>query len=80
MMALKKVTVCALTENKEDVEIVRRWIEKWKPEFQHFKNTGCGCCIVMYDVLAPSIVIDELLENLSAWSEWSRPESFDKKR
>ena len=74
-----KLTVCAIVENKEEVEIVRNWIKKWKPEFEHFKSKGCGCCVIMYDVSAPKSAAAELPENLLAWSDWAKPEEFNKK-
>jgi len=71
-MTLKKITVCAIVDEKEEVEIVERWIEKWKPKFRHFKSKGCGCCIISYDVLVPSSAVSELPEKVLAWSDWSK--------
>lgn len=79
-MPLKKITICAFTEKKDEVEFVDQWIEKWKPKFRHFKRHGCGCCVIFYDVLAPSSAVQEVPEHLLAWSDWSKPEVFNKKK
>lgn len=37
------------------------------------ENTGCGCCVDMWDVDAPDEAVAELPEALSAMSEWTHP-------
>jgi G3E family GTPase len=58
-VTLKKITVCVIVDEKEEVEIVERWIEKWKLKFRHIKSKGCCCCVISYDVLVPSSAVGE---------------------
>jgi len=46
-------------ETPED-EFMGKWIEKWHEHFSYFDNTGCGCCINMYEFDAPPEAVAEI--------------------
>ncbi len=37
-------------------------------------NTGCGCCVDIYDVEGPQEGIDAIPAPLSAQSDWTHPD------
>ena len=55
---------------------MRLWIEKWQRHFHYFNNTGCGCCINIYEFDAPKEAIAELpadLIELELYEDLHRP-------
>lgn len=67
-----RVTICAAVGDAEEVAAVRRWLDKWRPSLGHFSDYGCGCCVELYDVLAPAGSLAELPEGVRAESDWTR--------
>jgi len=68
-----------------DDDFMRLWIEKWHLPFRYFNNTGCGCCINIYEFDAPKEAIAELptdlievelLEDLHRPPKTGQPSSF----
>lgn len=50
------------------------WFARWRPQLSYCsENTGCGCCVDMWDVDAPDDAVAELPVSLRAMSEWSDP-------
>jgi hypothetical protein len=52
------------------------WIDKWHDKFYCFENTGCGCCINIYEFDVEIEAINELPSDLirvDLYAELHRP-------
>lgn len=54
-------------------EFMSAWIEKWREHFSYFDNSGCGCCINMYEFDAPSEAIAEIPAHMVTGLQTNRP-------
>jgi hypothetical protein len=52
------------------------WIDKWQDQFSCFTNTGCGCCVNIYEFDIKIEAINELPQDLirvNLYAELHRP-------
>ena len=68
----KKITICVDVEDSEEVSLAETWINKNKSNFSHLTQSGCGCCVLMWDIEAKEKIISTLPDELSGVvSDWS---------
>ena len=67
----KKASIRVEVDEPQEVAAVRRWLDKWGDSLPHLKQYGCGCHLLLYDVLAPAEALDELPAAVRAESEWT---------
>lgn len=69
-----RATIIVSVDEPGDAEAAEAWFAKWRPHLTYCsENTGCGCCVDMWDVEGPYPAITEIPEGLKAMSEWSHP-------
>ncbi len=56
------ICVCVLDDGEvnDEQQQIDAWLGKWRDKLIYFKNTGCGCCVNIYEVDGPQKAIDEL--------------------
>ncbi|MFE1743936.1 hypothetical protein [Coleofasciculus sp. H7-2] len=68
---MSKASLCVEAKTPEQ-QLVKEWIKKWKGKIRYLSpNEGCGCCVDLYHVDAPSEVLHELPAQVFCFSEWS---------
>jgi hypothetical protein len=73
-MSLERATIIVSVGEPGEAEAAEAWFAKWRPQLTYCsENTGCGCCVDIWDVEGPYLAIKELPPELSAMSEWSHP-------
>lgn len=60
-----------LENHKQQLKFVENWFNKWEGKLTHIKDTGCGCCVSMWDLEGPEDAINEIPNNIKSMSEWS---------
>ena len=69
----KKITICAEVDDLEEMNLAEAWINKNKSNFSYLAESGCGCCVLSWDIEAKENIISTLPEKLagvaSGWSE-----------
>jgi hypothetical protein len=69
-----KVTICVEVDSAEEVALVERWFDQWRARLTHCsENSGCGCCVNIWDVDAPEEAVAALPPNVLASTAWSEP-------
>ena len=72
---MPKASICVDAKTAEQ-QLVNEWIKKWRGKIRYLSNNeGCGCCIDLYQVDAPSEVLNELPAKVFSSSEWSNSSS-----
>lgn len=67
-----RATICVMVDEPSDVATVERWFATWGEELTYCsKNTGCGCCVNIWDVEGPADAIEALPESVLAASDWA---------
>jgi hypothetical protein len=67
-----KVTVLACADEPGEREALEAWIKKWEEQIPcEIENSGCGCCVDIYDLIVPEAAIQDLPEHLRCTSAWS---------
>ena len=62
---MSKATIIVEVDKREEVGVLERWLETWKPHLTYLsENLDCGCCVDMLKVEAPRDALDELPEHL----------------
>lgn len=51
----------------EEVATFDAWLERWRSVAELSENEGCGCCVDIWEVVAPQAAFDELPEKLLEW-------------
>ncbi|MEO7715127.1 MAG: hypothetical protein ABIY70_02900 [Capsulimonas sp.] len=75
---MPKVTICVETDDSANQVRVKSWLLKWRDELGGApENSGCGCCIDMYDVDVPWNAVRDLPETCFAYSDWAEWPSLD---
>jgi hypothetical protein len=78
-MSQERATIIVSVGEPGQAEIAEAWFAKWRPQLTYCsENTGCGCCVDIWDVEGPYLAIKELPPELSAMSEWSHPSRSQK--
>jgi len=70
-MDTKRATLC-IESNPENVAAIDAWFSRWGEKLTYKSpNQGCGCCVHIWDVEAPSEAIDELPKRVLSSSKWA---------
>jgi hypothetical protein len=60
-----RATLIASMDEPGEVRAMEAWFEQWRPRLSYVsENTGCGCCVHIYDVAGPADVIGTIPEAL----------------
>lgn len=69
-----RATIIVAVDYPDEVAAAEAWFARWRPRlFYCSENTGCGCCVDIWDVDAPEEAVAELPDEISAESEWTHP-------
>ncbi len=70
-----RATIIVTVDEPESVAAGKAWFARWRPHLAYCSgNTGCGCCVDIWDVDAPEEAVAELPWELRAMSEWTHPD------
>jgi hypothetical protein len=70
-----RATIVVSVEAPEEVAAADAWFARWRAQLTYLsENTGCGCCVDIWDVDAPDEAVEELPYALNAMSSWTDPE------
>jgi hypothetical protein len=73
-MKIVRATIIVSVGVPGEAEAAEAWFAKWRPHLAYCsENTGCGCCVDIWDVEAPYLAVEELPASLRAMSDWSHP-------
>jgi hypothetical protein len=53
-------TLVVTVDDEREVQAVNAWFQRWGTRIRCSDNTGCGCCVDIWDVEAPAQALDEL--------------------
>lgn len=69
-----RATIIAYVDEPAGREAAEAWLARWRPHLAYCsENTGCGCCIDLWDVDGPEEAIREIPGELRAMSDWTHP-------
>ncbi len=64
---MAKAQIIVAVDQPDEVQAVAAWFERWRPRLAAVsENTGCGCCVDIWDVDAPAEALAELPEAVVA--------------
>jgi hypothetical protein len=70
-----RATIIVTVDEPDSVGAGEAWFARWRPHLAYCsENTGCGCCVDIWDVDAPEEAVEELPWELRAMSEWTHPD------
>ena len=68
---MARATITVAVQNSSDCSECRAWFERWEDALTRVSdNSGCGCCVEIYDVEGPQEAIDAIPQQLRTHSEW----------
>jgi hypothetical protein len=71
---MPRATLIISADAPEERAAADLWFEAWRSSMTFVSdNTGCGCCVDIYDVEGPQEAIDAIPAPLSARSDWTHP-------
>jgi hypothetical protein len=69
-----RATICVAVDEAKEVRAAEAWLERWGDRLSYRSpNEGCGCCVDIWNVLAPDEAIRAIPELILAASSWSDP-------
>lgn len=70
---MPRATLIIATDVPGEQTAADLWFETWRTKMTFIsENSGCGCCVDIYDVEGPQEAIDAIPASLSAESDWTR--------
>lgn len=57
---MARATLSVTIDNERDIQAVNAWFRRWGTRIQCTDNQGCGCCVDVWHVEAPSEALAEL--------------------
>ena len=67
-----RASICALVDAPGEVAEAEQWLEQNAKRLSFVSEmSGCGCCVVAWDIQGPSDVLMTLPMHLSAAGEWA---------
>ncbi|KAA0123376.1 hypothetical protein CIW48_13090 [Methylobacterium sp. P1-11] len=70
---LRRACLCVDVGDADDVAAAERWMLAHAGQLTCVRSTGCGCCVIGWDIEGPTALIDTLPAALGAASDWSSP-------
>lgn len=71
-----RATLIVSVDEPREVAAAEAWFARWRPHLRYCsENTGCGCCVHIWDVEAPAGAVADLPEVSSARSDRADPPS-----
>ena len=69
---MPRATIIIIVDSADSVEKGKANLEEWRDQLDFVsENSGCGCCVDIYDIEGPGEAIAAIPEGLSALSDWS---------
>ena len=60
-MAVARATLIAVVDDDGEPALLDAWLERWQPHLRACsENMGCGCCVDIFEVIAPVEALAEL--------------------
>jgi len=67
-----RATICVDVSHKDESAAVEAWLNRWREQLAFVsENTGCGCCVDMWDVEGPDDAISAIPSSVRAASDWA---------
>lgn len=71
-MFMPRATLIAASDSPEEMSALEEWLSRWRDSLSYLSDdTGCGCCVHIYDVDGPQEAVDAIPSTLSAMSDWT---------
>ncbi len=68
-----RATIVVDADQPAQIEVVEAWFAKWGAALRHRSDdTGCGCCVHIWDVDGPEEALAELPPDVQGESPWTR--------
>jgi len=68
---MPRATMTIDVHNASECAECRAWFERWEGALTRVSdNSGCGCCVEIYDVEGPQEAIDAIPQQLRTDSKW----------
>jgi hypothetical protein len=65
---MAKGSVSVTIDDEREVAAVNAWFQRWGPKLALSDNQGCGCCVDIWDVEAPTEAFADLLPRMVVMS------------
>jgi len=67
-----RATIIVCTDEPNEVALVEAWFARWGDRLVYKSaDTGCGCCVHIWDVDAPAEAVAELPPEVQGSSDWA---------
>jgi hypothetical protein len=67
-----RATIITSADTPEEGAAAAAWFARWRAHLAYCsENTGCGCCVDIWDVDGPAEAIADLPEEIRAMSDWT---------
>lgn len=65
---MPKVQIVVTVDDAEEVRSVNEWFARWRDRLAFVsENSGCGCCVNIWNVRGPAEALAELPESVIAY-------------
>ncbi|MGU3466679.1 hypothetical protein ACLBXO_17670 [Methylobacterium sp. C33D] len=68
-----RASLCVDAGDGEDVAAAERWMLAHAGRLTRVRSTGCGCCVIGWDIEGPAALVATLPAALGAASDWAGP-------
>ena len=68
----KRASLCVDIRDEEDVARLEQWMLRNVSRLTCVKSTGCGCCVIGWEIEGPAAILDTLPPQLVTVFGWSR--------
>ncbi|MCX4197866.1 hypothetical protein [Methylobacterium radiotolerans] len=68
-----RACLCVDVGDPDDVAAAERWMLAHADRLTRVRSTGCGCCVIGWDIEGPAALIATLPASLGAVSDWAAP-------
>ncbi len=66
-MRWRRATLTAVVDTPGEQALLDTWLDRWERRLHSCsENTGCGCCVDSFEVVAPAEALAELPEHMRA--------------
>nr|WP_042670733.1 hypothetical protein [Methylobacterium sp. B34] len=68
-----RASLCVDVGDGDDVAAAERWMLAHAGRLTRVRSTGCGCCVIGWDIEGPAALVATLPAALGAISDWAGP-------
>lgn len=76
----KRASLCVDIRDEDEVACIEQWMLTHAGRLSCVHSTGCGCCVIGWDIEGPAAIIDTLPPQLVSAFAWPRDYSHQEPR